>query len=74
MNFKVLVTPGTIASLCTILGLLAIAFKAPGLADFLNDPNTQKEVMVVFATVGSLISGALKGLHPDAVKMLFRKA
>lgn len=56
------VTPGTIASLLSVAGIVSMAVGKPAMAAFLNDPTTAQTVTAVVSGGFSIAAGVLRGI------------
>ena len=60
------VTPGVIAALLTVAALVATSLGKAELAAFIGSPDAATAVQTLVVSVGTLVSGVLKGLEKPA--------
>lgn len=60
------VTPGVVAGLLSMAGILSVALGKPALGAFLSDPGTASTVTSVVGGVGALVAGVLQGVRKPA--------
>ncbi|GJD92502.1 MULTISPECIES: hypothetical protein [Methylobacterium] len=60
------VTPGVVAGVLTMAGVLSVAVGKPALGAFLSDPATAATVTAVVSGVGALLAGVLQGVKNPA--------
>lgn len=60
------VTPGVVAGLFSMAGVLSVALGKPALGAFLGDPATAATVTQVVAGAGALVAGVLQGIKRPA--------
>lgn len=66
MNFKSMLTPGTITGILSFIGAITVALGKPALGAFLSDPTTAATLTGVISGAMALVAGAMTGVGAAA--------
>lgn len=59
-------TKGSITAVLSVAAILAGAFGKPGLATFLNNPDTAGAILTGVGSIGAVVAGVLEGVKSPA--------